>query len=228
MLNYIRKNYALRGYPLSIQAAKSAVLSYSQFGEDLLLQNYLGFLARDVNYLDIGAYHPIKFSNTYLSYLKGGRGIAVEPNPQFRDAWGKYRRRDELLSVAVSPSVDGSVHYHSHSATPSLNYVSNQPCHEAGFVSEKIECVSISSLVNFYCDRFPKLDALSIDCEGLDYEILKAFPLSKVRPKAIIVEDFHLGSESPIDCFMNEQKYDKWAQLRISKIFVDSVLGIKP
>ena len=48
-----------------------ANISYSQFGEDMLLNFY--FLRQQQGfYIDIGAYHPIHLSNTYHFYKKVG------------------------------------------------------------------------------------------------------------------------------------------------------------
>ncbi|WP_236263975.1 hypothetical protein, partial [Dysgonomonas sp. Marseille-P4677] len=48
-------------------------ISFSQEGEDLVINRFLenkpmGF------YIDIGAHHPLRFSNTYKFYLKGWYG----------------------------------------------------------------------------------------------------------------------------------------------------------
>ncbi len=47
--------------------------SYSQEGEDMILkrifENKIGF------YIDVGAHHPKRFSNTHLLYKKGCPGI---------------------------------------------------------------------------------------------------------------------------------------------------------
>ena len=58
--------------------------SYSQHGEDKLVRQLLEKLnLKDLLYVDIGANHPIKISNTYLLYRNGMRGIVIEPNRDF-------------------------------------------------------------------------------------------------------------------------------------------------
>ena len=44
--------------------------SFSQEGEDIILNNILND-KKSGFYIDIGAHHPVRFSNTYLFYLKG-------------------------------------------------------------------------------------------------------------------------------------------------------------
>ena len=68
-------------------------ISFSQQGEDIIIQNYFenkfdGF------FIDIGAYHPIKYSNTFALYLKGWKGINIEPNPDNIPLFQNIRRRD--------------------------------------------------------------------------------------------------------------------------------------
>ena len=57
------------------------LLSYSQQAEDLSIQRYFGEEKMNGFFVDVGAFDPIKYSNTYLFYKKGWRGINIEPNP---------------------------------------------------------------------------------------------------------------------------------------------------
>ncbi len=74
--------------------------SFSQFGEDVAVFNLLGRQKNGI-YVDIGAFHPKVFSNTYLFYKLGWRGICVEPNPE---VWWKFwlvRPRDVFVNCGV-------------------------------------------------------------------------------------------------------------------------------
>ena len=79
---------------------KFQVKAYSQQGEDLvvncLLQwNTTGF------YIDIGAHHPFRYSNTHLFYLKGWHGINIDPRPGIAADFSRYRPNDINLEVGV-------------------------------------------------------------------------------------------------------------------------------
>ena len=55
-------------------------ISYSQFGEDTLIAEFLSgnnLVNRPKFYVDIGAYHPARFSNTKLLHLMGWSGIGA-------------------------------------------------------------------------------------------------------------------------------------------------------
>jgi hypothetical protein len=53
--------------------------SYAQFREDTILDRF--FKKSTGFYIDIGANHPDRFSNTKKFYKKGWSGINIEPNP---------------------------------------------------------------------------------------------------------------------------------------------------
>ena len=55
--------------------------SYAQEGEDLILYRMIYGKIDKGFYVDVGAHHPKRFSNTYFFYRKGWRGINVEPMP---------------------------------------------------------------------------------------------------------------------------------------------------
>ena len=48
-------------------------LCYSQEGEDMILSKIFGG-QKSGFYVDVGAHHPLRFSNTYLFYLRGWGG----------------------------------------------------------------------------------------------------------------------------------------------------------
>ena len=87
----------MRARLLDIHAQKS----YSQEGEDMVLERIFagkkgGF------YVDVGAHHPRRFSNTYFFYRKGWKGINIEPNPEAIHAFQSDRKRDTNLQCGIS------------------------------------------------------------------------------------------------------------------------------
>ena len=75
--------------------------SYSQEGEDLVLAQIFegkppGF------YVDVGAHHPIRYSNTYLFYRRGWRGINIEAMPGSMEEFRRVRPHDTNIEALVS------------------------------------------------------------------------------------------------------------------------------
>src|SRR5690554_4042624 len=119
---------------------------YSQEGEDLLLKRIFehsppGF------YVDVGAHHPFRFSNTKLLYDMGWRGLNIEPNPDIKILFDKYRSEDINLCLGISDS-PGTLTYYKYSH-PALNTFDIQIVENKiakPIASETIEVKTLSSV----------------------------------------------------------------------------------
>ena len=77
------------------------VKSYSQEGEDMILRRLFERKDKGV-YIDVGAHHPKKFSNTYYFYKKGWSGINLDAMPGSMLRFDKVRPRDLNIETAIS------------------------------------------------------------------------------------------------------------------------------
>src|SRR5690554_6253894 len=75
--------------------------SYSQEGEDILLEKLFEG-KNDGFYVDVGAHHPRRFSNTYLLYRRGWRGINIDAMPGSMAEFRRLRGRDINLEIPIS------------------------------------------------------------------------------------------------------------------------------
>src|SRR5713226_7824178 len=75
-------------------------VSYSQFGEDMVLKKIFQDKP-DGFYVDVGAFHPKYYSNTYLLYLKGWKGINIDATPGSMEAFKRIRPRDCNLEMPI-------------------------------------------------------------------------------------------------------------------------------
>lgn len=213
------------------QIHKDAVISYAQEGEDIIIHRAFKHLKiTKPTYLDIGAHHPTRLSNTYLFYTRGFSGVCVEPNPQLAKLFRKKRRRDIMLEVAIGTST-GNVTLHIVSDT-SLSTVSDtQAIYFSGtskhHITKNITVpqMTIMDVVHKYFTHPPSL--ISIDIEGLDFEVLKTINLNKYRPAVFCIEtltyDEHGGQRklNEINEYMERYHYFQFADTFINTIFVD-------
>jgi len=166
--------------------------SYSQCGEDLIVQ-YV-FNLRGITkptYIDIGANHPFFISNTGIFYEQGCKGINIEANPRLMDEFIKNRPRDINLNIGISDK-DGELDFY----IMEDNTLSTFSKEECDFMVlngkrlaevKKIKLTTISNIIERYAENnFP--DFLSIDVEGMDFQILKSIDFTKSFPKIICVE----------------------------------------
>src|SRR5688500_1685041 len=70
-----------------------AELSYALEGEDMVLRRLFEGKTRGF-YVDVGAHHPRRFSNTYYFYRRARRGINIDAAPGSMEAFNRDRSRD--------------------------------------------------------------------------------------------------------------------------------------
>src|SRR3989344_5781411 len=77
------------------------ITHYSQNGEDIIL---VALFAKKKNgfYVDVGAHHPERYSNTHLLYKNGWWGVNIDPDPDAMRLFKKRRPRDRNLCVGIS------------------------------------------------------------------------------------------------------------------------------
>jgi FkbM family methyltransferase len=172
--------------------------SYALAGEDLLVARLLGS-DEDIRYLDIGCLWPIDHSNTYLFYRNGGRGVCIDPNPGLEAEFSEIRPRDVFLNLAVGAEEEVRPYYIFESIglntflAPRATWLSERADKRSAFqLRETIE-LQVRSLdaalseVDVPTRPDGGLDFMSIDVEGLEYEILSGFSFEP-RPKLVMCE----------------------------------------
>lgn len=202
-------------------------LSYAQEGEDLVVSKELGN-KRSGFYVDIGAHHPFRFSNTYFLYRRGWHGICIDPLPGTKELFSKWRPRDLVVEVGVSAEVS-TLDYHMFNE-PALNTFDHELARERDGLGEyrltsvtKVEVLPLASLLNRYLPPDASIDLLSIDVEGLDLDVLKSNDWSKYRPSLIIAEC--LGPNlldipsDPVSALLSREGYEPFAKTGYSVLF---------
>jgi FkbM family methyltransferase len=167
--------------------------SFSQEGEDLVLQRI--FAGRDNGFfVDVGAHHPTRFSNTYLFYLKGWRGINIDAAPGSMAEFRKVRPGDINIECPVSDKSEIATFYIFNE--PALNTFSESEAKKKNGLgpyrvieSKELQTETLSSILNKNLPHGKEIDFLSIDVEGLDLQVLKSNNWDLYKPKIILVED---------------------------------------
>ena len=73
---------------------------YSKNSEDQFLKKFFSNKSNGI-YIDIGAYHPYRFSNTCLLHNRGWSGLNIDPNKKSIDLFNLARPNDINLNIAV-------------------------------------------------------------------------------------------------------------------------------
>lgn len=99
---------------------------YSQDGEDIMIKKL--FPKSDGFYVDIGAHHPFRFSNSFLFYKMGWTGVCVDPLPSANLLFKIWRKRYVFLPYGVGLN-EGMRTYFMFS-DPALNTFDESVCFE--------------------------------------------------------------------------------------------------
>src|ERR1700756_5318137 len=85
-------------------------VSYAQRYEDLYLMRCFGDRAEGF-YVDIGSGHPIYDNASFAFYLKGWRGLTVEPNPWLSRLTRAVRPRDHHVEALIGATAGDATFY---------------------------------------------------------------------------------------------------------------------
>ena len=135
-------------------------------------------------YVDLGANHAIKNSNTFYYYVRGWRGILVEPYPRHVKTLEKIRPRDIIIPKAIM-DYNGIVEMN-YNVVEKLNLEKHFK-HKKKSNLYSVDCITIDSLIKEY-PNFSKPDFLSIDIEGSEKKALSKCDFTKFKPKLICIE----------------------------------------
>lgn len=178
-----------------------ALKSYSQEGEDLILRRHFEDKRKGF-YVDVGAHHPFRFSNTYIFYKKGWCGMNIDAMPGSMEPFNKFRSRDINLEIAVSDKSEELTYYAFEE--PALNSLSRELSEEIRckrhkiLFTKKIQTETLESILDQHLPKDQQIDFLSIDVEGLDYRVLKSNNWKKYRPEVVLVESLAFSWEQGI------------------------------
>jgi FkbM family methyltransferase len=206
------------------------VVAYSQEGEDLILNRVFG-AQKTGFYVDVGAHHPQRFSNTYLFYQRGWRGINIDAMPGCMEPFKKIRPRDINLEMAILKE-KGSLTYFQFNE-PALNTfsreLSNRRDGRNGYkIIRTIEMKGLPLREIFVeyllVEQGEEIDFLSVDVEGLDLDVLESNDWSRFRPKLVLVElstfCLNTAASDPIFQLMEKNHYKLFAKSFLTVFFM--------
>lgn len=195
-----------------------------QEGEDIIIKRILN--SKKGLFVDIGAHHPVKYSNTYELYQDGWSGINIEPNLQNFKIIAKYRKRDVNINCAISNKKKLNYYIFKESAlnTTSEKIVKLRKKQNFNYLKKiNIKCVSLSNIFKKHLKN-REIDLLNIDIEGGEYEALKTNDWKKYRPRMIICEalesSIDKASKNKITKLLKKNEYVFFSKLYHNMIFL--------
>lgn len=221
MFGALLRKYRKRPWPSSVEELRNLRISYSQFAEDLVVSNIVGYEKSNGFYVDIGCFEPIRFSNTYIFYQRGWRGLAIDANESLRGSWAAKRPRDRFVASGVAETA-GELDYLNYGQFPACNGFGRKERPKLKATATKVGCRPLREILAESVPAGTKIDFMSIDCEGMDLEALRSNDFQRFRPAVLLVEDDSKTSDSEIQRHCELLGYRLHSMCHLSKIFVEN------
>ncbi len=192
----------MTGVPVRFAHAAAATLAptrptYSQHGEDAWLLEQLRDRVRPTDiYVDVGANHPTRLSNTYLLYRAGHRGVVIEPNAELRALHAIFRPRDVALAVGCGASAAVAELHVTGAPGGSSFRPGAVPSPSRVVRTVYVPVLPVDDILKgIHHDR---VTVLSIDTEGFDVEVLRGARETLKKTLFACVEISETGSEDRV------------------------------
>ena len=174
-------------------------LSYAQNLEDYHLD--LAFAGQATGtYVDVGGGHPVADNVSFWFYLKGWRGLVVEPQAELAAAYRHVRPRDRVFQ-GLAGAGDGEVDFHIveglHGLSSMIEPVRGPAAGDATQppVTFRTEKRTVRRLDQLVAEAgLGPVDFLKIDVEGAEAQVLAGIDFSKLRPRMLVIEAINPGN----------------------------------
>ena len=185
---------------------------YSQFGEDRILDEIIPKDFYNGFYVDVGCFHPKKYSNTYMLFKRGWSGINIDMEEGKIDTFNIARPKDYNFLGAISDKVEKVKIYRNQkfgvSSTIDPGILKKDDIIDENFITT----TTLDNVINNSPYKNKEIDLLNIDTEGNDFKVLKSINFNIYNPKVIIIET-HLKKieeiiKSEIYIYLTNKEYD--------------------
>lgn len=166
---------------------------FSQEGEDIILRRLFEGQANGF-FVDVGAHHPFRFSNTYWAYQKGWSGVNIDATPGSSKSFNRWRPRDfnvEFCIGTVERTLDYTIfsepalNTHDSSRIESLSSLRQNPKGTIQLYTRRLDSILAEVFLE---NPSPVIDFLSIDVEGSEMDVLESNDWLRFKPRVIVIE----------------------------------------
>jgi len=174
--------------------------------------------------VDVGANDGFYASNSFPFVARGWRAILIEPHP---GAFAKLQRRHAVkpgvvcLNLACAEAAGKRPLYFGINSPGGSRSTLSTANEFSRVRSEEFTLVQVEPLGAVLTEQAMPRDfgILSVDAEGLDYEVLLGLNLEQWRPRVIITEDFAPTNEQKNE-YLRRHGYRHSAQCPMNALWV--------
>jgi len=206
--------------------------TYAQVGEDSIISFIFADKGhKSIKYLDVGTNLPNELNNTYLFYTRGYRGVCVEADKSLIPLINSVRPEDKIINMGVSmcDSLESDFYIFDVKGLNTFDVNEANERVKSDFCKlvevAKVQLITIDKIIEENFETYP--DFMSIDIEGLDYDVLNSldfekYPIPVVCVETCIFSDNHIRSKDfKFIELMKEKGYEVYADTYVNSIFVN-------
>jgi len=201
---------------------------FSQYGEDVILHKLFGNKFSDGFYIDVGAHHPFRQSNTAYLWLMGWHGVNVDASKKSIALFNSVRTDDVNLWAAVVDDETGAkqseITLYSNTdidlcATCNPDLARDRQTTR----TEVVPCLSLTEIIKRHAPKDKPIDFLNIDIEGFDQAVIAGIGNWVSKPRVICMEIYADSMRAAVDSeasmLLDKNGYDMITRIGHSAIF---------
>jgi FkbM family methyltransferase len=173
-------------------------ISYAQNAEDVLLNRVFGAIDSGF-YIDVGAAHPVSHSVTKAFYLRGWRGVNIEPLSQFFTALEADRPGDVNLQIGLSNRAGFARFYEVPWCTGWSTFdpetIKRYRIEGKSVIEHTVQVMTLAHVCEHYAPQ--TIHFLKVDVEGHEQAVLEGANFTRWRPIVVLVEATVQGTTTP-------------------------------
>lgn len=138
-------------------------------------------------FVEVGASHPFDLSVSWPFERAGWNGILIEPIPECAELLRINRSATVVECACTSPNAPATGILTIQSVGGVSSTMSENFLFKGESSSIEVDCRTLDSILKEHDVK--KINLLSIDVEGFEYDVLKGLNLEIYRPDLIFIED---------------------------------------
>jgi hypothetical protein len=148
----------------------------SQLGQEAFVAVHTQHISTPF-YLEIGAFHPKKYSNTFaLRNFLGWDGLSLDPSPESSEFFSASGLSHKFLNLGVAAE------------SSTYNFMADgafsRTMKDPSSGSIEVEVIGIRELIQ----KLPQVHYVSLDIEGGEMQIMNAYPWEISKPSVFTIE----------------------------------------
>jgi FkbM family methyltransferase len=169
-----------------------AAESFSQEGEDMILRLLLEDQPQGF-YVDVGAHHPLRYSNTAYFHRRGWWGMNLDADPEAIALFVRERPGDINVNIGVGET-EGEFELTKYHESALNTFHPEQVARLARTSDYEISSrsmVTVRRLERILAENLPEhqtIDFLNVDVEAMDLDVLRSNDWGRFRPRFVAVE----------------------------------------